>query len=246
MISPRSYPGILALASALLLSSCNGKDGGGLGPVKQVGNNLDFEPNNTITCRDGFPIQVGGGQQPFMYQQGFSSCTLLTFFPGAQPTAPGVVVSANIRVGNATGPMRFVRMRILQQNLFSGPNKACCSAEEFSDTFTPTPNSISTVPLNFSMTEEHPPAPNDLNTIAANDLIALEVLAPQVAIPGSWVNFTDGVLTLPNYVWFPALSMRTPPPISQNLRSEGSYSGFLPSYNLNFQAAASSASPTAP
>ncbi|GEM_PF-3999213 len=242
------FPIVLAFLPTLaVFSGCNNSDGGGgAGSIVQVGDNLNVFPANVITCPDGFPIQAGGGQQPFFYQTGFTSCTLLTFFPGAQPPAAGLVVSATIRIGNATGPMRFVRMRILQQNLLSGPNRACCSVEEYGQVFTPQVNAITTVPLNFVMTADHPPAPSDLVTIAAGDLVGLEVLAPQVPIPGSWVNFTDGVLALPNYEWFPAMGVRSPGAPTQNLRSEGSFSGFLPSYNLNFRAAASSAAPTAP
>ena len=69
--------------------------------------------------------------------------------------------------------------------------------------------------------------------------MGLEVLAPSVPIPGAWVKNGNPVLTLPNYLWLPALSVRSPNAPTQNLRSEGSYSGFLPSYNLNFQSSGS-------
>ena len=219
---------LMALAG---LSSCGG---GGGGSVIQLGDNLSVEPTNNFACQDGYPVQINAGfPQPFT-GQGLTSCLLLTFFPGAQPAVPGTVVSANIRVGAVTGPMRFVRMRILFQNLLTGPDRACCSAEQFGDTFTPQANAVTTVPLNFTMKADHIPAANDFTTIAAGDLVGLEVLAPNVPIPGAWVNNGGAVLELPDFLWLPALSTRGA--TGRNLRSEGSYSGFLPSYNLNFQA----------
>lgn len=229
---------ILAGSGVLvLLFACGGGaagQGGGGTPV-QVGNNLDFVPDNGVTCQDGFPVQINASfPQPFT-GQGANSCTLLTFFAGAQPTVPGTVVSANIRVGPVTGPMRFVKMRILYQNV-TGP--VCCSVEQFGQPFTPQANSITTVPLGFVMTEEHIPQPND-PTIVANDLVGLEVLAPNVPIPGVWTQNGGADLALPDYAWFPALSVKGVGAPSSNLHSDGSYSGFLPAYNLNYRPAAS-------
>jgi hypothetical protein len=237
-----------------LLTSCGssdgGDDGGGgdLGAVVQLGDDLNqIPPVSNVTCAHGYPVQINASfPQPFT-QTGAGSCLLLTFFPGAQPTVPGLVVSANVRVGAVTGRMRFVKMRILVKNIlvalpnFVEPDRACCSVEQYGPEFTPTANGVTTVPLNFQMRAERIPPIDDLNTIAAGDLVGLEVLAPNVPIPGVWVNNGGSVLTLPNYLWLPAMSARggTAAP-TQNLRSEGSYSGFLPSYNLNFRAAGSS------
>lgn len=239
---------LLFTSALLLINACNGSDGnGGGGPVVQQGADLgNVPPTNTMACQDGFVIQTNATFPQPTYLTGNSSCLVLTFFPGAQPPA-GTVVSANIFVGPVTGPMRFVRMRILVQNRALPNNgveavKACCSVEELGQVFTPAPNSISTVALNFRMTADHAPNDDDLTTIAAADLVGLEILAPNVPIPGNWINNGGPVLTLPNYIWFPAITARTPVPLGQNLRSEGSYSGFLPSYNLNIRAA-SGASP---
>jgi hypothetical protein len=229
---------IFGAACAAFLASCNSTGGTSNNPVVQLGANLDgIAPVSNVTCSMGYPIQVNPTfPQPF-YFTGQTSCLLVTFFDGAQPSAPGTVVSANIRVGAVTGPMRFVRARILVQNILTGPDRACCSVEEWGAPFTPTANGVTTVPLNFHMTADHIPPANDLSTIAAGDLIGLEVLAPDVPIPGAWVNNGGSVLTLPNYIWLPALSVRSGTNgKSQNLRSEGSFSGFLPSYNLNFRA----------
>lgn len=236
------------LVMACVVSCGSGGDadntGAGLGPVTQVGDNLNFDPSNTITCQDGAIIQTS---PPAFWQQGHTSCLLLTFFNGSQPSTSGVAVSANIRIGPVTGPMRFVKMRILFQNLLTGPERACCSVEQYGEVFTPQANATTTVPLNFAMTQNSVPLANDFTSIAASDLVGLEILAPNVPIPGAWVNNGNPVLTLPNYLWLPALSVRSPNAPTQNLRSEGSHSGFLPSYNLNFQSSGSkSPLPSAP
>ena len=223
----RPVLGVFAMLT--LITACNATGVGGGTPV-QVGQDLSFVPSNTMTCQDGFPIQINPSfPQPF-HLQGATSCLLLTFFAGAQP-GNGTVVSANIRVGNTTGPMRFVRMRILFTNGQSGYDRACCSAEQYGAVFTPTANAVTTVPLNFTMIREPTPATD--TKLAAADLIGLEVLAANVPIPGVWTQNGGGQLDLPNYEYFPALSARLAAPTS-NLRSEGSFSGFLPSFNLNF------------
>lgn len=242
----RSNNPLNVLAFLLLpsLATCGGGDRGSLGPVVQLGDNLSqIPPISNVTCADGYPVQINASfPQPFT-QQGAGSCLLLTFFPGAQPTVPGRVVSANIRVGAVTGPMRFVKMRILVRNILVAPNavepdRACCSVEQYGAQFTPAANSVTTVQLDFDMTADRIAPINDLTTIAAGDLVGLEVLAPNVPIPGVWVNNGGSVLSLPNYLWLPAMSARTGTAApTLNLRSEGSYSGFLPSYNLDFRAA---------
>ncbi|MDB5051205.1 MAG: hypothetical protein JWO30_4276 [Fibrobacteres bacterium] len=231
-----------------VLTACNGGGGGGGGgaPV-QVGSNLNTNTlDNPFTCANGYPIQfpAPSPDQPVFYLAGAQSCLINTWFPGAQPLTSGTVVSANIAVGNVTGLMRFVKMRALYKN----PEKlTCCSVEAFGPTFTPTPNSVTTVTLNFPMTEDHVPADLDFTTIAATDLVGLEVLAPNVPIPGMWNNFRNGNLMIPTYIYLPSFSERGFNAPTQNLRSEGSYSGFIPAYNLNFVAgAASGASPTEP
>lgn len=219
----------LGLGAVLaLIGACDGAAGT---PV-QVGPDLSLPPTNTVTCQDGYPVQINPGfPQPFTLQ-GAPSCLILTFFGGEQAGVPGVAVSANIRVGPITGPMRFVRMRILFQDNDIGFDRACCSVEQYGAVFTPAPGAVTTVPLNFPMTRD--PAPTTkTGPLGAADLVGLEVLAPNVPIPGSWTRGGGAQLDLPTYAYFPALSARVSAP-SSNLRSEGSYSGFLPSFNLNF------------
>lgn len=202
----------------------DGNDDGGdampLGPT-----DAQLVPDNLMTCADGFPVQINPTfPQPFT-GQGASSCTLLSY-SSVQPTTGGTVVSADIGVGPTTGPMRFVRMRILEQ---PGTGTACCSAEEFGEMFTPTANAVTTVPLGFVFE-----ADTDVETqIRYADWIALEVLAPDVPIPGVWTANGGGDVMLPDYLWLPALSTRSAAP-TQNLRSEGSYSGFVPTFNISF------------
>lgn len=229
MSTTRTLFGLLAVAA---MAGCGGGgDGAGGGQVIQVGNNLDFNPTSGVTCQDGFPVQINASfPQPFT-GGGAQSCLLITFFPGAATTRGGTVVSANIRIGAVTGPMRFVKARILYQ---SATGQACCSVQQYGPIFTPAANQITTVPLNFRMTEDHVPPPED-PTIVANDLVALEVLAPNVPIPGVWTNNGGADLLLPNYIYLPSMSERGINAPTQNLRSDGSYSGFLPAYNLNYR-----------
>jgi hypothetical protein len=117
-------------------------------------------------------------------------------------------------------------MRILEQ---AGVGPACCSAEEYGEPFTPAANGITTVPLGFVFESG-----TDVATqIRYADWIALEVLAPDVPIPGVWTANGGADITLPDYLRLPSLSERFAAP-TQNLRSEGSFSGFVPTFNILF------------
>lgn len=192
---------------------------------------------NTFGCGAGYPIQTNASfPQPF-YAQGAPSCTVLTFLsPDLAPAASGdgVAVSANVRVGATTGPMRFVKMRILYQ---AGrvPPQECCSVEQYGDVFTPTANTTTTVPLGFLLKEDHIPADNDINTIAVNDLIALEVLDAATPIPGYWPSNGGAILGTSTYVYYPALSAQNvPAPSPALVNYTGSYSGFVPAFTVSF------------
>lgn len=70
-------------------------------------------------------------------------------------------------------------------------------------------------------------------------LPALNVLAPRALLDALakelvWTNNGGADLSLPDYLWLPALSARGMPAPTQNLRSEGSYSGFVPTFNISF------------
>lgn len=97
----------------------------------------------------------------------------------------GILNSAQVKVGNVTGPMRVNVMRMLfKQTAFVGrPQVSGPFHQAFGPTFTPAPNQITTVPVNLPVLADPTPAELDFETIAALDLIALEVLAPNVPIP---------------------------------------------------------------
>ena len=242
IVELRSVASLLAAASLLLLTACGGGGGGGGGannggaqPV-QIGQNLDGQPaNNTIRCVDGVPAQTPAYQGFFFIPPAnvSTSCTLITFFDGAQVPSTGIVVSANIKVGPVTGPMRFVRARVLFQRALPQDITSCCSVMEVGPTFTPAANSITTVPLNFAMTHEPIPATLDARP-AAQDLVAIEVLAPNVPIPGTWANPPfGGNFVQANFIYWPAFTLN-PNNTGQNKLSDRGFSGFMPSYNLNF------------
>jgi hypothetical protein len=238
-------PNALALPSAALaltvaLTGCGGgggdgggdAGGGGNGAATTVGPALNFAPTSGITCADGVVVQINATfPQPFAFQ-GAGSCTVLTVSAGAasnqptmQPPGPGTVTTATIRVGAITGPMRFVRMRISYQNGFGA---FCCSVEQVGQTFTPQPNADTTVTLNFPIGFTPKPPPLDTTTIAFNDQIALQVLAPNVPIPGIWRRDGGQEQFLDTNLW------QVLPAPGQNQRSAGSYSGFMPAYNFQF------------
>jgi hypothetical protein len=220
---------VRALVLVMLLAACT-DEGGSFGPPATVGpGEALLVPNNGFGCADGFPVQINPSfPQPFT-GQGAGSCTIVTY-SNVQPTAAGKIVAATIGVGPTTGPMRFVVLRILAEQ---SAGNACCSAEQFSDRFTPGANGLSTIPLDLVIDR----GVDEETGIIFNDWIGIEVLAPNVPIPGVWTNNGGADITLPDYLWLPALSARGMPTPTQNLRSEGSYSGFVPTFNIRFATA---------
>ncbi len=209
--------------------------GGGGGTPMNLGPDLDapVATPNEVRCSDGFPIQINPTfPQPF-YMPGAQSCLLLAFVANPEGgVTTGTAVSARIRVGAVTGPMRFVRMRILYKRT-TGPE--CCSIEEYGEEFTPTANAITEVPLGFRMLEEPIPAPNDLETIASNDLVALEVLAPDVPIPGFWTNNGGQDAGVADYLWLPSLSEQgVPAPSNMLLNYTAGFSGLVPFFTISY------------
>lgn len=224
----------MALVVAAALAGCGGGGGGdsGGGTPVTVGPTLNFAPLSNVTCADGLVIQLNASfPQPFAFQ-GAGSCLVLTVSAGAaanqptmQPGGPGVVTTATVRVGAVTGPMRFVRLRISYQNGFGA---FCCSVEQFGPVFTPQPNADTTVTLNFPIGFTAKPPPTDTTTIAFNDQIGLQVLAPNVPIPGIWRRNGGQEPFLDTTLW------QTLPAPGQNQRGVGSYSGFMPAFNFQF------------
>jgi hypothetical protein len=235
--APLPRPGLVTVAAAaLLLGACGGGGGGGddggARPAVTVGPTLNFSPLSNVSCADGLVIQINPGfPQPFAFQ-GAGSCAVLTVSAGAaagqpvmQPSGPGRVTTATVRVGSVTGPMRFLRMRASFQNGFGA---FCCSVEQIGATFTPQANADTTVALNFTMGWTPLPPPTDTVTIAFNDRIALQVLAPNVPIPGIWRQNGGQEPFLNTELW------QALPLPGQNQRGVGSYSGFMPAFNFQF------------
>lgn len=231
----RLIPRSVSLCLLCLASSACGGGGGGGGAPKVVGVDLgSVAPNNAVTCGNGLPIGVFPN---FSFFGGNSSCTFLTFSPfDLGPGASGTVTTASVRVGPVTGPMRFVKLRDLFQNTIgSNGNPQCCAVEEYGTPFTPQANAVTTVTLNFRMTWDAVPPLLDQTTVAGQDHIGLEVLAPNVPLPGVWVT---GGQASPNatFIWLPAVSAQGFqaggigfPPIP------GTYpSGFIPTISYTF------------
>ena len=107
----------------------------------------------------------------------------VTFAPSIVGT--GTVTQVRIEAGNSTGPMQLVVMRSLYENTLTigKPNDACCIPVAQSQVFTPTPNAVTTVPVDLPMREDPTPAQTDITTIADFDTLTLAVLAPGVQVP---------------------------------------------------------------
>jgi len=142
------------------------------------GADLSQAPTNTVTC--------GQGYAPFYPFN--PSCTYFSGAPGPSFYAPvsGTVSAVRVRVGPLTGPMQVLVMRSLYQNKAGDPGHpyfACCFVERYGPVFTPAANTVTTEPVDLSMTEEPVPPPEDFTTNAAGDFLALSVLSPEVPIP---------------------------------------------------------------
>jgi hypothetical protein len=143
------------------------------------GANLSVAPNVNFDCQVTPP--VGGFQVP----SGAQTCTWWTtgrLNDTSQghvvPYGGGTITRARVRVGPVTGPMQFVVMRSLRHPQ-SLADPACCFPVGASQVFTPTPNSITTVPMNVRVRHDTDQA----SGINNYDHIAISVLAPGVPIP---------------------------------------------------------------
>ena len=221
--------GAVALVTLALAACGGGGDGGGGGnrAARTVGPNLAaINPDNPIRCVDGYPVQdPGGGGILFMVSQGQGTCLVLAQLEH-NPGGPGVAVSATLKVGPVTGPMRFVRMRNTLSAIVGG--EACCSLEQYGEVFTPAPNATTTVPLNFPLTWEPMSAPNP-SPVIVQDVIGLEILAPDVPWPGTFPLGGRNDLARTNTIYIPALSAQGLPAPTQNFRG-GTFNGFVPSF----------------
>ena len=155
------------------------------------GADLNRTPNNTATCLNLQLIVVA------------DTCTVESTNPatgesGFPPGGEGRVSEVKVRVGPVTGPMQIVvEQAVRQDNPFEAgkPNYACCKVIDASPIFTPDANSITTVPVDFRVTQAITP---DENGLYLDQHLALSVLAPNVPIPANLDN-NSSVGS-----WFPA------------------------------------------
>ncbi|HST56621.1 MAG TPA: hypothetical protein VLJ42_12115 [Solirubrobacteraceae bacterium] len=172
------------------------------------GADLSRAPNAPlITCGAGVLNQTLG-----VFWQGTQAQTCLwssvTLGSSQALTAPadGTITTVRVRAGATTGPMQIDVVRFLTQNTFTPghPNLACCFLQKYGPVFTPAPNAVTTVAVNLPVQEDPFPPPGDTTTIAANDQLALAVLAPNVPVPLFATNGYSADLNTLSYAWYPA------------------------------------------
>jgi hypothetical protein len=132
-------------------------------------------------CSDPVPAYgVPAGSQSCM------ASYLGTYPDGLTAPASGTVTQVRVRVGATTGPMRVDVIRFLfRQNPGdpSHPTSAGPFLEAYGPQFTPAANAVTPVTTSLAMQEDATPPPYDPVTIQVIDVLALEVLAPNVRIP---------------------------------------------------------------
>ena len=162
------------------------------GAAVTFGANLARQPDNQATCITAQTI-------PFY----FSNCSVLSnnlvtgensFPPGGE----GIVSVVRVRVGPVTGPMQIAEEEALRKDNPADPGHptyACCKLVALSPVFTPTPNAVTTVPVNFPVKQSLTPEPSGYYV---DDHLSLSVLNPNVPIPAaSDPNAAVGI-------WYPA------------------------------------------
>ena len=186
---------LLALACALCLAPAAAD-----AATTSFGADLSLPADNTGTCS-------GLGQ---------TSCTFYSGAPGPSSYTPasGTITAVRVKTGSGTqGPMQILIMRSLLQNRLGDPGHpyyACCYVEAYGPTFTPQPNTITTVPTSLPVVADPPPPPTDFITNARGDFLALSVLAPDVAFPAHY----DGSSLFSGFA--PAPTSETVPAPSSN------------------------------
>jgi len=171
--------------------------------------NLPANNSATATCAQAPPgLDFSGpfGSPSCMYSyQGIGATTDTLTPPGG-----GVVNAVRVKVGTTTGKMRVNVIRFLfrQTGDAAHPFSAGPFLEAYGPEFTPTANSITTVPTNLSLKVDGTPLLSDLQTIQVIDALALEVEASNVPIP----LFSTGALTYPVYPGPTAQGLPAPSP----------------------------------
>lgn len=160
-----------------------------------------------ITCEAGVLNQYLGAFWP---GTGRSSCLWSSVAIGSTqaltPPTGGTVTTIRVRAGATTGPMQVDVVRFLTRNTATPghPEVACCFLQKYGPVFTPQANAITTVPTDLPVQEDPFPGPDDETTIAANDQLALAVLAPNVPVPVFATQNGQNDLNVLSYAWYPA------------------------------------------
>jgi hypothetical protein len=160
-----------------------------------------------ITCEAGVLNQFLGAFWP---GTGRSSCLWSSVAIGSTqaltPPTGGTVTTVRVRAGATTGPMQVDVVRFLTRNTATPgrPEVACCFLQKYGPVFTPQANAITTVPTDLPVQEDPFPGPEDETTIAANDQLALAVLAPNVPVPVFATQNGQNDLNVLSYAWYPA------------------------------------------
>lgn len=187
--TPRMRKQALALALATVLSLLAASPASAA--TATFGANLARVPNNPTSCTEAN-----------LFQQ-IINCSVLSINPVTgeslfPPAGEGTVSAVRVRVGPVTGPMQVVVEQALRQdNPFEPgkPNYACCQAMALSQVFTPAPNAITTIPVNFRVRQDISP---DANGYYVDQHLSLSVLNPNVPIPAA-IDPNAGMT-----IWFPA------------------------------------------
>jgi hypothetical protein len=196
--SPRGAGALSTLALLLALSSP-------ASAATSFGADLSQEPDVAFGCEE----------QPFEppVATGASSCTWTTDATSPQanealqpPEGKGTITQVSVRVGAHTGPMKVVIMRVLVEFLDIGTEdvhleSSCCVDVAESESFTPTANAVTTVPVSLPVEVEGSVSPG----LKVDDLVGLSVLELGVPIPAR-DDRSEGILDEPSdFDEFPAM-----------------------------------------
>lgn len=97
---------------------------------------------------------------------------------GPDAAGSGTITAFHLAVGASTGPMQILLLQALRQNTTNPA--ACCSVVNATPVFTPTANTINTIPVRWATEADN--TPNPITGVIQFDLIAISVSAG-VALP---------------------------------------------------------------
>lgn len=156
------------------------------------GADLSREPNNADTCITAQAIPT------FVPSCSVVSTNPITGETSFPPLGEGIISRVRVRVGATTGPMQIAVEEALRKDNPIEPGKptyACCKLVALSQVFTPTPNAVTTIPVNFPVKQSAAP---EASGYYVDDHLSLSVLDPNVPIPAT-LDPNAGV-----GIWFPA------------------------------------------